>query len=835
VVLILLVALFSGLAQARPTSQSAPGDLDLTFAGFGAGGLATITADPNISLFGMALQPDGKIVVVGCKLPGIERIVVLRYLSNGVLDTTFDGDGGTTVSYPGFGIRALAVAVQRDGRIVVAGVIFNHPGSFLVARLTKAGALDPSFGNGGFVITDFDSKEDVARAVVIQPDGKVVVAGHATVGGDEDFAVARYTATGNLDTNFSGDGKATIGFGGDDEASDIALHDDGKLVLVGQSTQGLFSDFDFAVARLNIDGSLDNSFNGDGKFTSGFLGGDHAEAVAIQTDGKIVAAGGNHVERYLPNGLLDTSFGGAGIYHVASSDELRDIAAQPDGKIVLLGTHKSLDNTFKFSFWRLNPDASLDTTFDGDGDAFFDLHSIFGTGTDLALQPDGRLLALGSSGRSQVLMRIWPDATLDTGGQQTMGYAESGLGLGSDETANGMALQPDGKIVVAGEISNQAGTESDLALARFLSDGQLDDSFGNHGRVQFGFGQYDRANAVVVQPDGKIVVAGTSDPPGISAENFLIARFNPDGTKDESFGLFGFNIVDFLGNIDRGFALALAPDGKIVVAGFAWNAVRNRSMAAVARLTSDGVLDTTFDGDGRVVTEWPMRQQDPVTAVVAQPDGKIVLGSGYTGPDFALMRLNQNGSVDSSFGSQGVTITDMGGHDLLYALALAPNGHLYAAGNRSLNGDTDFALAQYTPNGVLADGADGWPGGKVLIHWNGSGTAFAIDLRGDEQLVAAGCERTGIIWAQLPMKGVVSAPIKGSTDFAGSGECALGVKFSGANTIITAGIQAFNDDINMALARFETTTDPTAPTPGPSPIPRPGPGEPRAFLPRVTK
>ena len=242
-------------------------------------------------------------------------------------------------------------------------------------------------------------------------------------------------------------------------------------------------------------------------------------------------------------------------------------------------------------------------------------------------------------------MRIWPDATFDTGGQQTLGFAERAFGLDSDETANGMALQPDGKLVVAGETVNPAGTESDLILARFLPDSQLDASFGDQGRVQFGPGQYDRANAVLIQPDGKIVVAGESDPPGALESNFLIARFNPDGTKDENFAFFGFNLVDFLGTIDRSFDLALTPDGKIVVAGFAWNAVSNRMMAAVARFTSDGVLDPTFDGDGRVVTEWPGRQHSPVTGVVVQPDGKIVLGTGYSGPDFALMRLNHVGEV----------------------------------------------------------------------------------------------------------------------------------------------------------------------------------------------
>jgi uncharacterized delta-60 repeat protein len=697
-----------------------------------------------------------------------------------------------------------SLAVQADGKIVAAGHIDTSPRSFLLARLTPAGALDTSFGSDGFVTTGFANDEAHAEAVLIQSDGKLVAAGTASVGGDYDFAVARFHPDGALDTAYSGDGKVTIGFGASDRALDAALQSDGKLVIAGGSA-GL-TDQDFAVARLNADGTLDSGFDGDGKLTTGF-GDTHeaAAAVAIQADGRIVVAGDDQVARYLSGGGLDASFDGDGKRTIGSA-QLNDLALQPDGKLLLIGTHYAPGDIDQFSVWRLNANATQDSTFSGDGDVYSELGT---AGKVLALLPDGRLLALGYVlGGGGLLLQLRPDGAFDAGGQQTLGYANPFFGLGSDEIAQAMAIQLDGKIVLAGAVLTPDNTEGDLALARFLPGGHLDTDFGDQGRVWFGFGQYDAARAVAVQPDGKIVVAGYVDPAGVALNDFLVVRFNPDGTKDQGFGLLGFNLVNFMGGDDNGNALALAPDGKIVVAGSVWNGARY--VIGVARFTSDGFLDGTFDGDGRLMTEWIPGLPAYGMAVAIQPDGKILLG-GQANDDFALMRLAEDGSLDLSFGAQGVTITDMGGFDTLNALALTSGGWLYAAGSRDIDGNTDFAIAQYTPNGVLGDYPVGWAGGKVFVDWGGAELAFGVDVRADGQVVAAGCSQTGFAWAQLPPQGVRPSPLKRETDFAGSGECALGVRFAGTHHIVAAGVQQFNGDRNMALARFETTVDATAP------------------------
>jgi uncharacterized delta-60 repeat protein len=819
---------FSALAPqtpAAPLADAAAGDLDLTFAGFGTAGkvITTGAAMGAGDKRGIALQPDGKIVTAGYRdrlvLGGsVRELLVMRYLPNGQLDTTFGGGDGMAIYGNGNGVAGTAVALQADGKIVVAAHKNPGGGDFLLARLSATGALDTSFDGDGWVTTDFEGGSDQANAVLIQPDGKIVAAGTASIGGDGDYAAARYNADGSLDTTFGGDGKASVGMGstrGGDDATDIALQEDGKLVLVGSRfCCTAFPDDDFAVARLNADGSLDESFGLGGKSFASFGGDEFAYAVAIGLDGKIVVAGDNrgasaNVARYHPNGVLDESFDGDGKLSIGSlSGGIRDVAVQPDGKIVLLGYHTSPDEDRKFALYRLNPDSSLDATFFGGGVGFPDIGGD-DRGFALALQADGRIIAYGATNSSHALIRLWPDGSLDDGGKQTLGFADSNFRPDADEQAFAMAVQPDGKIVVAGSIANQEFTESDFALARFLPDGQLDLSFGVRGRVSLSVLNIDVAQAVVLQSDGKIVVAGYTASSTSANYNFLIARFNSNGTPDNTFGFGGFNLLDFLGGNDYALALALAPDGKLVVAGTVYNGARY--VFGVARFNTDGTIDYSFDTDGKQLIEFSVGAPHSVGAVVVQRDRRVV-AAGHVNGDFALLRLREDGAVDYGWGpgGQGWAVFDMGGFDFIKALAITPGGWYYAAGGRSLNGNDDFALAQIMPNGVLAScpgfPCTNWPEGKVFIDWGGNETAFAIDVRSDGQIVAAGYADSKFAWAQVPPSnrfGIIT-PLKATTDFAGI-DCAFGVQFLAPNKLIVAGTQTFYNDSNFALARFETT------------------------------
>ncbi len=802
-----------------PTAQAAPGSLDSTFGGFTDDG--TVIATGMNYATNVVLQPDGKIVMIG-GTDTADQLAVFRYLPNGQLDTSFAGDG--TVILPDM-FTADAVALQSDGRIVVGGSRDDH---FHLARLKPNGALDTSFDGDGWA-QDEDAELTTLNALLVQPDGKIVACGRAFVGGNSDFGVTRYTAYGARDTAFSGDGKLTIPFGEIENCQDVVQQNDGKLVVVGPSFT--FTDADFAVARLNSDGTLDHSLDGDGKLTTGFGSHEYAKAVALQPDGKIVVIGAgsfgpSYVARYLPNGALDTSFDGDGKLTIPV-DVLSRLVIQPDGKLVALGYHTSPSGDSKVALHRLNANGTSDTTFGDSGVAWFDFGSSdYGTG--LALLPDSRFLAVGSNGTAAVLVRVWPDGTPDTGGQQVHSLAfPPAFQPGYRESANALALLPGGAFVVAGQFFNPQFTASYPFVTRFMPDGTADPAFGTNGSaVTYVSGLYSAARAVAVQPDSKIVIAGyTAYNKDYSAMDFLVARFLPTGAPDQSFGVGGVTLIDFAGGADGATALALAPDGKIVVAGNYSNGGVNSW--GITRLTTTGRPDLTFDTDGKASVQFI--NNNAANAVAVQPDGKIIVGGtakiqGSVGNgDFFLQRLLVNGKRDPSYGINGggYNFTDLGGTDAINALALAPNGWLYAAGYRvSSSANSDIALAQYTPDGKLAACIAGqacynWPGGTFFVNAGINDYAYALDLRGDNQLVAAGCTNGNFAGVQVRTDGVPT-PQPFTTDFVGTSECARAVKFVGADKVVMAGEQdlyPFSRDSNMALARFQTTTEVPTPVP----------------------
>jgi uncharacterized delta-60 repeat protein len=272
------------------------GSLDPTFDGDGR--VTTDYGFGSSQVYGLAIQAGGKIVAAGYGSSTAQDFFLARYNSNGSLDASFDGDG--KVTFLGFGTnhnRAHAVAIQTDGKIVAAGCTncSTSSGNFALARLNTNGSLDFTFGGDGRVITDFFGDDDQAHAIAIQMDGKIVAGGIATdsSSGASLFGLARYNSDGALDAGFDGDGKVTTRFAGfGDEAYGVAIQRDGKIVGAGLACSGCFAGGDFGVARYNIDGSLDTMFSGDGLMMTDFgFEGDRAFAVAIQGDGKIVAAG----------------------------------------------------------------------------------------------------------------------------------------------------------------------------------------------------------------------------------------------------------------------------------------------------------------------------------------------------------------------------------------------------------------------------------------------------------------------------------------------------------------------------------------------------------------
>ncbi len=432
-----LLSLFLFLSFARDT-QATPGDLDPSF-GTNGKVITNVSGCSNCpesasSANAAAIQTDGKIVAAGFSSTFGPGIALARYNLDGSLDTTFGSSGIVNIVLVPGG-SANAVAIDTEGKIVVAGVsTVRDSGSqdFTLIKLNSDGSLDTSFGSGGIVTTNFgDRNSDSANAIAIQSDGKIVAAGSSFFNGLSDFALARYNTDGSLDTSFGTGGKVLTDFnnGSNDVVNAVAIQIDGRIVLAGFSNAIDPSGFpagDFALARYNTDGILDTSFGTEGKVLTNFIfiaapsngGDDAANGVAIQKDGKILAAGffklpvggvglptggGFALARYNTDGSLDPSFGSGGNVMTVftgdgSSDVANGIAIQSDGKIVAAGV-SLVNGSDEFALARYDSDGSLDPSFGKQGKVLTD----FANGSDdvakaVLIQTDGKIVAAGSSG-----------------------------------------------------------------------------------------------------------------------------------------------------------------------------------------------------------------------------------------------------------------------------------------------------------------------------------------------------------------------------------------------------------------------------------------------------
>jgi uncharacterized delta-60 repeat protein len=400
-------------ASIAAAAFAAPGDLDTTFSGDGKVTTKLSSADDHAK--GVAIQADGKIVAAGhSSIRGNGTFGLARYNSDGTLDPTFSWNGKVKTDFTAGNDYAQGVAIQANGKIVLAGganerTPFTFARRFALARYNPNGSLDRTFGGDGKVTTDFSPDRDVANAVAIQADGKIVAAGVDGYGSSK-FALARYNRNGTLDSTFSGDGKVRTNFTAEpDFALDVAIQADGKIVAAGGAGTGS-EDVDFALARYNSNGSLDRTFGGDGKVTTDFPAPspddeDIAHAVAIQPDGKIVALGLAHragpfaLARYNPDGSLDPTFGGDGQV-MAAHGAASDVAIQADGRIVTAGGGNGA-----FALARYNPDGSLDTTFGDEGNVTTDFTAGGDGASGVAIQSNGRIVAAGGTGRKFALAR----------------------------------------------------------------------------------------------------------------------------------------------------------------------------------------------------------------------------------------------------------------------------------------------------------------------------------------------------------------------------------------------------------------------------------------------
>jgi len=426
-------------------------------------------------------------------------------------------------------------------------------------------------------------------------------------------------------------------------------------------------------------------------------------------------------------GDLDPTFGNGGIQTTDffdNYDTATSLALQPDGKVVAAGLalHDSALSSGDFALARYNSDGSLDPSFGAAGKQTSDFFGNLDQANGVALESDGKIVVVGVTKRSDsfstgdfALARYNPDGTLDPGfgaaGKQTSDF------FGNFDQANGVVIQPDGKIVLAGYAQHgDDNPTADFALARYKLNGDLDQGFGSGGKVTTDFfGGEDVAYAIAIQSDGKLVVAGLAFNSGAGSTDFALARYNPDGSLDQAFGAGGKQTTDFFGKPSAAFSVALQPDGNIVAAGYATlgNSVSSIDFA-LARYNPDGSLDQTFGAGGRQTTDF-FGDYDAAGAVAIQADGKIVVaGAGSHGSstgDLALARYDRDGALDQTFGAGGLRTTNLQGksddNDLARAVAIQADGNIVVAGETArpvtATVNVDFAIARYSAGTPVPD------------------------------------------------------------------------------------------------------------------------------------
>ncbi len=745
-------------------TMAAPGDIDTTFGvngGYYVTDLAGAQLDerPN----DVAIQSDGKIVVVGYR-DGAAAFtsdhLVTRFNADGSLDTTFSGDGYFTVGDVGQYGSSQAVAIQSDGKIVVAGGAGVSSSTAFIFRLEPDGDLDPTFsGDGIQTIISTGTVQSMALA----SDGKIVVStyfgGGAFPSGYLTYVI-RLNTDGSLDTSFDGDGKRLI----NDVTSQTvhypygtAIQTDGKIVVAGRTSTNITL-FDIVMVRLNTNGSFDTSFDGDGVVRTQLANQEsQARSVLVQSDGKIVVGGGISqlfttnmdpgILRYNSDGSLDTTYDGDGyrIFEVIANNEdyyFNEIKRQSDGKYLGIAAGVASYPTFNrndFYIVRMNSDGSPDDSFDANSV----VRSQWCEGAKgLELQSNGAIVAIGSLDRVDLVdyehglcvQRFNANGSVDTSFAATPSNGSAALGSFGLKTIHAIAYLPSGKILAAG-VGNFTSSFDAAAVARLNADGTLDTTFMDEG-------VYVRSNSTTntafydlkVLNDGTFYIAGDAGTSGA-----MIVKFTGDGIPDPTFSGDG---VTTTANASRFFGVVVQADGKPVGCGSSGSTTRSGRVVRFSATGSFETVTTNNMGSPGLNNE--------ILECTLQSDGKLVVaGYGHESVSdtdrVAVSRHLSTTAIDTGFGTSGVTTVDLSPiiNDRGSDVAIQGDGKILIASAGTNGADTDMAAIRLDTNGALDTSlaANFGSGGISLIDlFLGSpdDSASAVLAQPDGQILLSG-------------------------------------------------------------------------------------------------
>ena len=709
--------------------------LDTTFGT--NGGIVTkqvSTTPSNNSVAAAILQPDGKMIYAGGSY-------VSRTTTLGSLDTSFNFYGFKAL---GSGLEALCL--QDDGKILVAGL--NR-----IFRLNTDGSLDTSFGTNGSVSVQLSGNNMYIKSIALKTNGQIIMAGYISNGTNDDFAVVSLNTNGSFNTFFDFDGIAVLDIANtNDEAVDMKIQSDGKIVVCGQSFDSTLNIYHFTTARFNSVGALDTTFGSSGYVitmlpllsTNPTLKESKAKSLDIQDDGKIVVSGYRKstatntgttsingwlsVVRYTTTGALDTTFGTGGIALTTASYYINPQLTPLSTSLTSTTTSQSIYTCIKpqmivksdgnilisgksgvyFALYQLNTNGSFDTNFGTNGVVNYNSYNTASVNysTFLLISPNNEIITGGTPNFYII---------------DTVKFSETGSFISEQsfnlyqgvDSVSSLLEGPDGKIVVYNNYNT---------LLKYNVNGTLDTTFGTNGSLPLS----SYGNSLTIQQDGKLLYVDN-----YSAQSII--RLNLDGSQDATFGNNG--IVDFSTNtpliVDLIDTITVAADGKIYLI-FDYNTPTSPSWEVytyygIARLNNDGSIDTTFGTNGYVYVNFDYYSTDEIEwpqNLYEQADGKLIItghistsspssnrfNSGVVG----TVRLNNDGQIDTSFGTNGKVISQFGGINdwgifitktindkyIINIDSTTPQGRTNAILKLNYDGSTDTSFGI---NGVLAD------------------------------------------------------------------------------------------------------------------------------------
>ena len=644
---------YNGTAVNRIARLNTDGTIDTTFdTGTGV----------NSTIYSISMQSDGKIIIGGSftTFNGVSRSGIARLNTNGSLDNTFN---------PGTGVNNGTIkttCIQSDGRIIIGGgfTSFNGTARNRIARISSDGSIDLFFNPGTGANSGINS-------ISMQSDGKFIIGGGFTsYNGIFASGIARINTNGTLDSSFVSGTGAFVSLG--IPIYTTCIQNDGKIIIGGDFTS-YNSNAINRIARLNVDGSLDTSFNvGNGASSA-------INSISIQNDGKIIIGGffssynniiKNRIARLNTDGTIDNTFTSI----TASSDyEIDTTVIQSDGKIIIGGKFTINNGTTKSYISRLNASGFLDNTF----------NRVYGGNSSVwttSLQSDGKIIIGGdftvyNNTPRRRIARLNTDGSLDT---------SFNSGLGADGIVYSTAVQSDGKIIIGGDFTNFNSTSRN-GISRLNTNGSIDNSF-NPGTGTYS-GDIYAIHSISVQNDGKIIIGGNFTSYNGTTVN-RIARLNSDGTLD-----FSFN--PGTGANDLVYSTKIQSDGKIIIGG-RFTSYNGTFRRGIARLNVDGTIDPSFNPGSGTTGTLPVY----IATISIQSDGKIIIGGGfnnYNGTSInRIARINSDGSLDGSFNPTS------GADGIIYTSSIQSDAKIIIGGEfSSYNGTSRNNIARLNTDGSL--------------------------------------------------------------------------------------------------------------------------------------